>query len=370
MIKRGYSSTFTLSLIAAIFLITACVPTPVSVATPVGPTPAAPRERVPLERIFPPTPASLAPSTDRQREQRIVQSFSKATQDIDKRWQVLHQEYDAWKRAEATCTRAAFTRDLDGFVADFSQVKAALNSLSSHSNVRSISELLNSAAEDEHRALRRLSFGWRPGDSSLFEAVEEAKAAADKARRKAAGDLHDLLVRASKAQETPTPTPVAATPSPTPGARTGEPAKQVPSTPTLEALDLQVIKDFSAAVEKAQSAWDAFRLKYSQWRLKGGTCNRDAINLQLDKFRSGLTEVRDQVNALERDSLVRPMREQLIEALQVEEGALRLLRQTWEPYDATQFEKLEAQRSEASNLRRRALDGIQDLLGKYSTGGS
>ena len=54
-----------------------------------------------------------------------------------------------------------------------------------------------------------------------------------------------------------------------------------------------------------------------------------------------------------------------MEAAEREEQAIRLLRNTWRPFDADVYRTLDTERNMAGKLRRQVAGGIEDILAQY-----
>jgi hypothetical protein len=112
--------------------------------------------------------------------------------------------------------------------------------------------------------------------------------------------------------------------------------------------------------------WSSFHQEYDAWRRTEGGCNRTEVINRLGQFSVRFGEISGRVQDLPQASFVRPMEDLLVEAVQREEEALRVLRNTWRPFTTDVYRALDQERANAERLRRQAEVGVQELLERFN----
>ena len=164
---------------------------------------------------------------------------------------------------------------------------------------------------------------------------------------------------------------VLGTPTPTP----------VPAAARAAALN------FAAAHRTISEDWDQFHTTYDNWRQGLGACTASSFRSSLQGFAGRFAEVTEASRSLPRSAVVRGLADTLIEAAELEEEALRHLRDTWQPGvmvitesvmedvaesdsaeasgssilpTAAMFERVDSARAAASALRQEVVDSLID----------
>ena len=112
--------------------------------------------------------------------------------------------------------------------------------------------------------------------------------------------------------------------------------------------------------------WDEFHSDYDEWRANEGGCDRSVAIASLGQFSLRFGELTSKVWALPNTAFLRPVGELFVEAAEREEETLRVLRNSWRPFDSEVYATLDRERSAVRKLRRQVVVGVQDLLSRYA----
>ena len=133
---------------------------------------------------------------------------------------------------------------------------------------------------------------------------------------------------------------------------------------------LAELADFSDGYDSLLVEWDAFYQRYNGWRRSEGGCDRTEVLQALDRFNLRASEIGRNVRDLPQSSYLLPVYTLLVEAAEREEGAIRALRNSWQPFTVDAFIAVEQERANAAKLRRQASAGLQGLSERGNAGGS
>ncbi len=125
--------------------------------------------------------------------------------------------------------------------------------------------------------------------------------------------------------------------------------------------DLEEVQEFVGEYERLLADWDAFHQRYNDWRSAEGGCDRTEVFQSLGQFNVRMGELGRQVRDLPQSSYLLPIYNLLVEAVEREEGAIRALRNSWQPFTVDPFIAVERERDNASRLRREANIALQEL---------
>ena len=125
--------------------------------------------------------------------------------------------------------------------------------------------------------------------------------------------------------------------------------------------DLEEVQEFAGEYERLLADWDAFHQRYNDWRSAEGGCDRTEVFESLGQFNVRMGELGRQVRDLPQSSYLLPIYNLLVEAVEREEGAIRALRNSWQPFTVDPFIAVERERDNASRLRREANIALQEL---------
>jgi hypothetical protein len=464
---------------------------------------------------------------------RTAQQFAAAQAQIETDWDGYHQEFDRWRAGLTSCSRASAEEAFRGFASDASAISVQAGDLPRWADVRDLADKLVDAAGAEEAVLRRLRDRWQPGNTALFEEVEEHRSMSISAQLAVADGLEDLthvdpessdvieeiaeefetigpdwkavqegyaelrdgqdnltkeetiaglgdlLGKIGKLREAieelpssvvtdrliedlldaldeqvealqalqgalestadsspavPTVVPTAEpkpnapptitiappeppespegengdgdkAPEPGPGGKNGDADKAPEPTPgddngvsfedaddsadefyevlnevwhkideILEDpsagldVDLEKVEEFDREYLTLVKAWDKFHAGYGRWRATDGGCDRAEVSGELAGFSETLTVLAGQVRSLPRASYLRPMGNSLIEAVQGEQDAMRVLGYNWRPFSTDAFRAFDLERSSSRELRRQTEVGVQELLTRFGSG--
>ncbi len=123
---------------------------------------------------------------------RVVNEFTDQREAIYEGWDQFHQDFDTWRTGLTSCDRSAVRTALQGFASDFTEVTGLAMELPRASSTRHMADTLIEAAEQEERAFRQLRDRWQPGNTTLFEMVEQQRSDSARAQRSVEDGLAEL----------------------------------------------------------------------------------------------------------------------------------------------------------------------------------
>jgi len=149
-------------------------------------------------------------------------------------------------------------------------------------------------------------------------------------------------------------------------------------TPTpVPPLVSQVSLDFATGHRSISQEWDRFHGEFDTWREGLISCDASSVQVALNQFSGRFAGITETARGLPRRFVVRDLSDQLIQAAESEEEALRLLRDTWQHSLAgttvspdssdssndrpSVFEGVDVARSGASALQKEVADRLSDL---------
>ena len=456
-----------------------------------------------------PAPAELpAPTPIPPEAIQTALTFARAHQQVDQDWDQLHTDFDQWRYGLASCAPAAADTALRGFAANFADITRQAGALPRSADTRDLADIAIDAAQEEEAALRRLRDRWAPGDSTLFEAVDQRRSDSISARAEVIDGIEDLLEASDvdieeileefdqqfadidsdwnsvhqayfelrDTRETSSPSTIAdglatiiadlatvheaidglplapftkdlirdlskaaesetealgslqkeyqsmaaqgpgqipdfssllptGTPEP-PAEGDGTNGQEPPmsGSPSFDDADTQVteadearvqvleqvqewlenppsgeeageddlvkIEDFQADFQSLIRNLDNFHDGYSQWRTTNGDCDVASVGSALAGFSTQLDGLESLVGSMPHAPFLQPISDSLLQAIQREQEALRVLRNTWQPYNADNYRAFDQERINASQLRRQVQVSVQELLVRFGvTGG-
>ena len=464
---------------------------------------------------------TVKPLTPSERES--IAEFVEQQQAVDEKRASLYQEFDDWRSGLTECHPSAAQEALGGFAASFKSVTEQARGLPRKTSTKELADLLIPAVEAEETAFRQLRDRWQPGNTSLFETLEQKRAGAARAQEAtedrslelqeefeegptaddiehmeeffdlfleiedAWDDYHDAydnlakddgrlkidelvveygllvelldeifemlfdqvptddnqefietleeaaeaeqgalasLIGALMALAEPMPlaamegeadgaaapgTAVAAVPEGTAGEPSGpgsmpgvtgqadtpsefplagpEDEKDLPtlqaefdaavqgSRATLVEVEQGIeefvedrsaeylidVQDFDVAYARLVRTWESFHEEYDDWRNFDGGCDRIEALQDLDGFSRRAAEISGEVRGLPRTGFLLPAYSLLVEATEREEGAMRVLYNSWRPFAIDAFAAVDQERANADRLRQQANTSLQEL---------
>jgi hypothetical protein len=290
------------------------------------------------------TPASL----------NEVIAFFEGFKVVDSAWDEFHLEYDSFRSQQDSLTPAEVAENIGKLVDRFRSIVSAVRGLPANDATEKVAEKLAKAAEEEDLLLRKLRGVSPKGEASEAGAVGEegapgagdAKASSDSNTASRFEEFDALLVKTN-------------------AARRQAGLDLVTVVEELSASTQAEVNEFTGKYNLLTRQWDEFHRDYDEWRRTEGGCDRSKAIETLGQFNVAFAEIAGSVRGLPSATLLRPLGEILVEAAEREEGALRGLRNSWQPFDVTVFDLLDRERNTAGKLRRQVTVGVQDLLERY-----
>ena len=272
-----------------------------------------------------------------------VTRFADARVAIERDWDLLHSDMDAWRNGLIVCETSSAQAGLRGFVAQLFEITQVSLALPRFPIVREQADKLISAAELEEGAVRRLKDSWQPDDPSVFLEIDSVRSASLAVQTEVQDGVTDLQQR------------------------TSSPSRQV-------------VLAYSLAFQQIASDWDAFHQSYEDLRGDQTTLSSVDVAGRLNDLVDEFTIVTDAILDLSPSPLTRSIDDILAQASSEEDLALRLLRGTFqrtdgggpddEPtfqvVDPSLFDDLDEQLVATNSLRREALLVLSDVLDETS----
>ena len=112
--------------------------------------------------------------------------------------------------------------------------------------------------------------------------------------------------------------------------------------------------------------WDAFHDRYDQWRRTEGGCDRAEVARELAQFNVEAGRLSRKVRDLPHLSHLLPIYDALVDAAEREEGAVRSLSNSWQPFTVDAFKALDLERVTVDRLRRQADIGLKELEDRFT----
>ena len=217
--------------------------------------------------------------------QAAVDDFANRQQAIDEEWGRIHEEFDQWRAGLAACHPGARYEALNDFAVAFNAVTEQAGDITRAQSARELADLLIGAAEAEAAALRQLRDHWQPGNTALFEQVEQRRAQASRAQKNA----QDLAI-------------------------------------ALEAMfadgaDSKATEEFAQAFDAVIEDWQQIHDDYAGWRKEAKSLEVAAVYAGLEGLAASLALVVDALDALTPPNDVASAVEQLRDAAKAELAA-------------------------------------------------
>lgn len=279
------------------------------------------------------------------------EEFSAAFEQVQEDWEGFHKEYDDLLDEAGSLTPTEILGRLDQLIQQFTAVVEAVRELPTAAAVEDMTELLQGPAGDELDLLVEIH-------DTLAEAVEDAAAAEEDAEEAEGAPAEEQTGHAVE--------PLLKFLTPTISAaeevleEVDEEITAILDRDTL--ADLMELRTFLGAYKELLGDWDGFHQRYSEWRRTEGGCNRTQVLEVLTGFDTRIGEISLSVRDLPKSGYLLPMYNLLVEAAEREEGAIRTLRNSWQPFTADAFIAVERERGRANGLRREAQLALQELL--------
>ena len=300
-----------------------------------------------------------------------VEEFSESLDVIGESWDQIHDDYSELRRGIENLDFFEVIALLEQLIERFDAITGAMEEAPSAEATEDITEILIDAAKAELEVLL-----------TLHEALVSAAVPAP----------DETGPRSANGPQDSPPPPTGDEPD-----AEGADALPAPMFPTFDEIDAKVdeseavleeatqtieeilngdpaeklaeLEDFSDGYDGLLAEWDAFYQRYNEWRRSEGGCDRTEVLQVLDRFNLRASEIGREVRDLPRSSYLLPVYTLLVEAAEREEGAIRALRNSWQPFTVDAFIAVEQERANAARLRRQASAGLQGLSERGNAGG-
>ena len=127
------------------------------------------------------------------------------------------------------------------------------------------------------------------------------------------------------------------------------------------AEDLEEVLSFVSEYEMLRDEWDAFHQQYNEWRRTEGGCDQGEVLQTLGQFKTRIDGIGRRVRDLPQSGYLLSVYNLLVDAADREEGAMRALQNTWQPFAVDAFIAVDRERDNANGLRRQANIAFQEL---------
>ena len=301
-----------------------------------------------------------------------IDEFSNAFDAVKSDWQELHDEYTELREEAESLEVAEVLEGLDGFVKKMSDIISALDELPYLEGTENAVDDLLSAAKSERTELRKAA---KPagGSSSAAKNGSSSSAASSSGSNGAgsgsatgSGSTSSTQSSSTTKEEEPEPELPDFTDTDE-SVEAGDEALKQASRLVRSIADVDVEKNlgelqsFNIEHRRLRSTWDDFHDDYNDWRADEGGCDRAGVTGRLDEFSARVSSLSSDVKDLPQSGVLLPMYTLLVDAAEREEGAMRTVRYTWQPFTVDAFKALHEQRDQVDELRRQAGIAIQDL---------
>ena len=283
-----------------------------------------------------------------------VEDLSQALGPIGADWEIFHDDYDSLLKDALRLDDIEVLARLDQLIRQSSAVVEAIDGLAATDATEDTIKELQGVAEVEHRALTKvyatLSRSTKepsvPLDDPVTPREDESVTPVEEESGHTAGQLLESLQPIVKKAET---TLMAVN-------------RTINNDLDGSAIaDLEEVQEFIVAYEILLTDWDEFHLSYNNWRRTEGGCDRTEVLKDLSQFHIRIGELGLKVRDLPQSGYLLPMYTLLVEAVEREEGAVRSLRTSWQPFTVDAFIAVDRERDNANKLRREASIALEEL---------
>ena len=279
-------------------------------------------------------------------ELRAMEEFSAAFDSVRDVWEEFHDDYVDLSRAPASLDDPAALARLDQLIRQFGAVSRGIGRLPVADSAEDATETLEAAAEAELAALTSIRDALAQAIEAAAKAAEETDAPEDAEPSQAAGALLPAMDGIIGKVET----------------TLKEIGRTIHESLDRSAVDdLEEIQVFLGDYRGLVAEWDAFHEGYNEWRRTEGGCDRSAVLQSLGQFNTRISELGRRVRDLPQSGYLLPIYNLLVEAAEREEGAVRALRNAWQPFTVDAFIAVDRERDNANRLRREANIALQEL---------
>ncbi len=309
-------------------------------------------------------------------ERRILEDFSESVSLLRDDWEEFHDDYADVLREAAATDEMALVAGLPRLIQQFGAISTAITRLPTAHAVQEIVNTLEDRADAELRALTDLYRVVALAAEQAAPANEDSDAEQAGEGDGQSGPQRQNGQQGQNAQQGQN----GAGPAEESGPDIGpflvavNTAIVVAETTLKEvsrdihqaldqtaARDLERVRVFIGDSNDLVADWKAFYEGYDEWRRTEGGCDREAVLESLVQFNTRIVELGRQVRDLPQSGYLLPIYNLLVQAVEREEGALRALRNAWQPFTVDAFIAVDRERDVANRLRREANIALQEL---------
>ena len=279
-------------------------------------------------------------------EVRAVNEFSVAFDLIRDSWEEFHDDYIALLQEADNMDDSVVLARLEQLIRQFGGVSRAISRLPAADAAEDSTGTLEETAEAELTAMTNIRYTLEQAIEQAVAATEQSDAPDDGESSQVAGSLlapMDAII-------------------------TGVEATLKEISDTIDhaldqgaAEDLEEIQVFIVDYERLIEKWDAFHQGYNDWRRTEGGCDRREVLQSLDEFNIRIGDFVRRVRNLPQSGYLLPIHNLLVEAAEREEGAVRALRNSWQPFTVDAFIAVDRERDAANALRGEAKVALEEL---------
>ena len=285
-------------------------------------------------------------------ELRAMEEFSAAFDRIRDDWEKFHDDYTELLLEAASLDDTAALARLEQLILRFGALFRAVSRLPTADAAGDVTETLEAAAEAELTALKGVrdalaeAIATAEAAAAAAEAAEETDTTGDDESDRTAGPILAAMDATMRGVET----------------TLKELSREIEESLDRSAVaDLEELREFIRDYKKLVAEWDAFHEGYNEWRRTEGGCDRSEVLQSLGQFDTRVAELGRQVRDLPQPGYLLPIYNLLVEAMEGEEGAVRALRNSWQPFAVDAFIAVERERDNGNRLRREANSALEEL---------
>ncbi len=138
-------------------------------------------------------------------------------------------------------------------------------------------------------------------------------------------------------------------------------AGRTPIPTTVPAQTRAMGEAFLREYQGVSQEWDQMDAALDQWRAGLTACDRAVGQRALDGFAARANQITQGTLKLPRQAVLRDLADQVNQASEKQEAAMRQLRDGWQPANPASYETVEAEGAAAARMWLEAQDGLDDL---------
>ncbi len=264
-----------------------------------------------------------------QETKDVALEFDRQHRAINQDWERFHDEFDQWRGGLQECEPSAARAAYREFASDFNDVPKKVLALRRPSSLRTVADQLIEASQGEGAALRRLRDRWQPDDTSLLEAVDQARSAAAATQKEVEDKIADLQEEA-------------------------------------DPEDRAEAEEFSTAFEHVEADWEEVHDSYDSLRQERAELTSEELGDRLADLASQLADIVALVDDLPSADATEAMAEALQDAAAAEDKGLAELQDSVEASADAEGETNESSAGSMSSASNgsAAFDAFDQLVEK------